>query len=292
VERDAGTVVWETRGSAAWIYLSRPERMNALTPLSVREMWNVLNEVERDPAIRVAVITGRGSSFCAGMEFPEVKATSPVAARRRSREVQSLVNRIAEASLPTIAAVNGLCMGAGMEMCLACDLALAVTGALFGFAEVRLGMIPHGGGTQRLVRLVGVRRAREMVLAGRIIDAETAASWGLVNEVVAPEELETRVGEWVERLAQGARFALYQAKRCLNRSLEMGLDRGQEYEAECFATCFGSGEPAVMAGRFAPAQGGTVAEESAASPSPEEEPTMEGAQEAAGNLLEEDELFE
>jgi enoyl-CoA hydratase len=205
-----------------------------------------------------------------------------------------LTNRIADLSLPTIAAVNGVAMGVGLEICLACDLVVAVTQARFAFPEARLGMIPCGGGTQRLARLVGLRRAREMVFTGRILHSEQAMQWGLVNEVVEAEELAATVEGMAEKLAMGGRMALYQAKRCLNHSLDMDLNRGLEYETECFTTCFASGEPAAGLKSFA----APAAEESAFEP-PEEKPTpeieteedtdKESAEEAAPAVAEADE---
>jgi enoyl-CoA hydratase len=246
------TVTFEKRGAAGWIYLSRPERMNALAPESLRELWTQLGKLESDSSIRVAVFTGRGDkAFCAGMDLAGLENSTPLAARRRSREIQMLTNRIAELSLPTVAAVNGVAMGAGLEICLACDLVAASSNARFAFPEVKLGMIPCGGGTQRLSRLIGLRRARDMVITGRILDADQALQWGLVNEVVQPGELLEWVDGLVEKMAQGGKIALYQAKRCLNHSLDMDLNRGLEYETECFTTCFSSGETARGLKRYA-----------------------------------------
>lgn len=263
-------VVFEKRGRAGWLFLSRPERMNALSSASMRSLWSNLSKVEADPEIRVVVITGQGESFCAGMDMAGMERSTPLAARRRSREVQMLTSRIADLSLPTIAAVNGVAMGAGLEICLACDLVVASTAARFAFPEARLGMIPCGGGTQRLARLVGLRRARDMVLTGRIVGAEQAVEWGLANEAVPGEELVTTVEALAEKLSMGGRVALYQAKRCLNHSLDMDLNRGLEYEAECFTTCFASGEPANGIRRFA-------AEPRKAEPEGEKEPAPDSA---------------
>ena len=264
------TVFFEKKSRTGWIYFSRPERLNALSTESIRAIWTHLARLEADPGIRVLVFTGQGDAFCAGMDMAGLESATPLAARRRSREIQMLTNRIADLSLPTIAAVNGVAMGVGLEICLACDLVVAVTQARFAFPEARLGMIPCGGGTQRLARLVGLRRAREMVFTGRILHSEQAMQWGLVNEVVEAEELAATVEGMAEKLAMGGRMALYQAKRCLNHSLDMDLNRGLEYESECFTTCFASGEPAAGLKSFtAPA-----AEESAPEP-PEEKPTPE-----------------
>lgn len=248
---ERSSIAWEVIDGAGWVYFDRPERLNALRRGSARELWACLNALESRSEVRAVVFTGRGDAFCAGMELGELEGATPLAARRRAREAQMITERIAELSLPTIAAVNGVAMGLGLEICLACDLALATPGARFAFPEIRLGMIPSGGGTQRLARLVGLRRAHEMLLTGRVVDAETAAAWGLVNEVVKEEELIPRVREWVEKVSRGGRTAVYLAKRCLGRSLDLDLHRGMELELESFTTCFASGDPARNMRRFA-----------------------------------------
>ncbi|MBC7231005.1 MAG: enoyl-CoA hydratase/isomerase family protein [Actinobacteria bacterium] len=244
-------IVLEKRPPAGWVILSRPRRMNALSPHSLRALWRALGELEADPEIRALVITGAGEAFCAGMEMSGLEGSDPLAARRRCRELQAVVGRVADSPLPVIAAVNGVAMGAGLELCLACDLALASPRARFGFPEARLGMIPCGGGTQRLVRLVGLRRAEELVLTGRILSAREAAEWGLINGVTGEDALEREADELARRLASCGKLALYQAKRCLRRAPDLPLERGLEHEAECFATCFASGEPAASLRRYA-----------------------------------------
>jgi len=277
------TVVFEKKGRAGWLYFSRPERMNALSSASMRSIWSHLSKVEADPEIRVVIITGRGESFCAGMDMAGMERSTPLAARRRSREVQMLTNRIADLSLPTVAAVNGVAMGVGLEICLACDLVVVSTAARFAFPEARLGMIPCGGGTQRLARLVGLRRARDMIFTGRILGAEQAVEWGLANEAVPGEELVATVDALAEKLSMGGRIALYQAKRCLNHSLDMDLNRGLEYETECFTTCFASGEPAAGLKRFAaePVKAGPEEKETVPDAAPQEGPGTENDEEAA-----------
>jgi len=288
------TVVFEKKGRAGWLYFARPERMNALSSTSTRSMWSHLSRVEADPEIRVVIITGRGDSFCAGMDMAGMERSSPLAARRRSREVQMLTSRIADLSLPTVAAVNGVAMGVGLEICLACDLVVVSSTARFAFPEARLGMIPCGGGTQRLARLVGLRRARDMIFTGRIVGAEQAVEWGLANEVVPGEELTATVEALAEKLSMGGRVALYQAKRCLNHSLDMDLNRGLEYETECFTTCFASGEPAAGLKRFAAEPDRAVEEEkeTAVDATPQEVPEKEDEEEAAPAEAHEEEVTE
>ncbi|RJP27083.1 MAG: enoyl-CoA hydratase/isomerase family protein [Actinobacteria bacterium] len=290
-EREA--VIFEKKGRAGWILFSHPERMNALSPTSMRTVWSHLSRLEADAEVRVLVFTGLGESFCAGMDMAGLESATPLAARRRSRELQMLTNRIADLSLPTIAAVNGVAMGAGLEICLACDLVVASAEARFAFPEARLGMIPCGGGTQRLARLVGLRRARDMIFTGRILGAEQALEWGLANEVVPAEELGAAVETLAEKLSMGGRIALYQAKRCLNHSLDMDLNRGLDYETECFTTCFASGEPAAGLRRFAepsapePAAPEPVERETEPEVEVGENSGMEGAGEAAAEVAEE-----
>ena len=256
------TIEFEKKDSSGWFYFSRPERMNALSPDSIRELWTKMSKLEADPEIKVAVFSGRGEAFCAGMDMAGLERATPLAARRRSREIQMLTNRIADFSMPTIAAVNGVAMGVGLEICLACDMVIASEAARFAFPDVKLGMIPCGGGTQRLARLVGLRRARDMIFTGRILDADLAQRWGLVNEVAGPGELSGKVEDLAERLATGGRIALYQAKRCINHSMDMDMNRGLEYETECFTTCFSSGEPAAALKSYAEADtGGTEGKE-------------------------------
>ncbi len=308
------TIILEKKGDTAWLFFSRPERMNALSAQSMRSVWTHLARLEADPGIRVLVFCGDGEAFCAGMDMAGLENATPLAARRRSREVQMLTNRIAELSLPTIAAVNGVAMGTGLEICLACDLVVASTKARFAFPETRLGMIPCGGGTQRLARLVGLRRARDLVFTGKVLSAEEAVQWGLANEAVTPEELAEKVDGIAEKLAAGGRMAIYQAKRCLNHSLDMDLSRGLEYETECFTTCFASGEPAAGLRRYAspaaeearpeaverqPASGvveGTSPEvetsAGAEEETPPEEPEVDEAAPAAAAAEEDDDIFE
>ncbi|MEW6552731.1 MAG: enoyl-CoA hydratase/isomerase family protein [Actinomycetota bacterium] len=287
---DSDTVLFERRGVAGWIVFSRPERMNALSPQMVRAMWAQLAKVEADPEVRVLVLTGQGDAFCAGMDMAGLEQANAMAARRRSREIQMLTGRIAELSLPTIAAVGGVAMGAGLEICLACDLAVASEGARFAFPEARLGMIPCGGGTQRLARVVGLRRARDMIFSGRILDAALAVEWGLVNEAVSDMELADTVQEMAEKIAAGGRIALYQAKRCINHALDMDLGRGLEYETECFTTCFASGEPAAALRRFTtpgPQEEVTVAEADGPAEAPQpgdESPRAEAEEEGPETL--------
>ncbi len=245
------TIFFEKRGGAGWLYFSHPGRMNALSSQGMRAAWAQLSRVEVDADVRALVFTGHGDAFCAGMDMAGLEQAGPLLARRRAREAQAFTARIAEFPLPTIAAVNGVAMGLGLEICLACDLVVASRTARFAFPEVRLGMIPCGGGTQRLARLVGLRRAREMVFTGMVLDAGRAEEWGLVNLAVDGERLVGAVEEMTERLVMGGRMALYQAKRCLNHSLDMELGRGLDYEAECFTTCFASGEPALSLRRYA-----------------------------------------
>jgi enoyl-CoA hydratase len=218
--------------------------MNTLNQEVMRELWEALNLFETDREVAVVVLTGAGRrAFCAGLELSALLEMGPIAAYHFARRGQSLVNRIEGFYKPTIAAVNGLALGAGMELFLVCDLALAADNAAFGFPEVRLGIIPSWGGVRRLSQIIGKRKAKELVFGGEILKAEQALAIGLVNDLVPLESLPQRVGELAEKIIRGGRIALWEAKKVMDRVSEMSAERALDYEAECFASCFSTAEP-------------------------------------------------
>jgi enoyl-CoA hydratase len=217
--------------------------MNALNQAALQELWQAVSLFEADREVAALCFTGTGSrAFCAGLELGALQDMEPLAAFRLAREGQSLVNRIEGMSKPALAAVNGLALGAGFEMILACDLVAAAPGAAFGFPEVRVGMIPAWGGTRRLAEVVGRRKVKELVYTGELLSAEQALTLGVINAVVPAEELLEKIAAWVEKLSAGGRLALWQAKKVLDREGGMSQERAQDLEAECFATCFSTPE--------------------------------------------------
>ncbi len=282
----------EKRERLGIITLNRPERMNALNAEVMQELWQALSLFEADREVAVLCLTGAGArAFCAGMEAGSLTGTKPLAALRLAKQGQSLVNRLEGLSKPTLAAVNGLALGAGFELVLACDLTAAVPGASFGFPEVRLGMIPAWGGTRRLAEVTGRRKVKELVYLSELLAAEQALELGIINAVVPADELMDKVADWAEKMMAGGRLALWQAKKVLDREGGMSLERAQDFEAECFAVCFTTSEMSERVKAYA--------DRRAAAPSPGERDAGQGGEgedgapeEAAGERSSTDDFFE
>ena len=219
------------------VTLNRYEAMNALNTRMLKELGDTLAELESDDRIRVVIITGV-KNFCAGADVKELKEKHPTEAEVFSRLGHKVFNRIEIMGKPVIATVNGYALGAGCELALACDLRIAGEGAKFGTPEVNLGLIPGFGGTQRLTRLVGIGKAKEMILTGKIIDAKEAESIGLVNRVVKDEELMDKALEIAQVLAQKSPIAIRFAKNLINSNQEM--KRRLDMEIISFSECFAS----------------------------------------------------
>jgi len=202
------TILVERRGAVAIVTINRPEKRNALNIQTRAEGAAVLDELRADDSVRVVVLTGAGDkAFIAGADIAEFAERTAL----QQREVmldRSLFNAIDGFPKPIIAMVNGYCLGGGCEVALACDLRIASDKASFGQPEINLGIIPGGGGTQRLTRLVGEGKAMEMILSGDIINAETALSIGLANHVVPADQLETKTMEIANRMAEKSPIAL------------------------------------------------------------------------------------
>jgi enoyl-CoA hydratase len=216
--------------------LNRPRKLNALS----HELFDALDAAARraaaDRAVRVVVLTGAGPAFCAGADIGMVQEFSDrdlpsEAFRARVRRLQAILDGLEELEKPVIAAINGACVGGGFDLALACDLRIATEEAYFLVPEVRLGLIPDLGGTQRLPRLVGVGRAKEMILTGRRFSAAECLAMGLVNRVVPRQDLEAAVAETAAQLRAGAPRALGAAKRAIDRAWGTDLRAGEDLEA-------------------------------------------------------------
>src|SRR5881227_1987218 len=205
----------ERRGAVAIVTINRPEKRNALNIQTRTEGAAVLDELRADDSVRVVVLTGAGDkAFIAGADIAEFAGRTAI----QQREVmldRSLFNAIDGFPKPIIAMVNGYCLGGGCEVALACDMRVASDKASFGQPEINLGIIPGGGGTQRLTRLVGEGKSIEMILTGEIIDAQSALTIGLVNHVVPADQLETRTMEIANRIAEKSPIALRLAKEAV-----------------------------------------------------------------------------
>ncbi|MDO9535914.1 MAG: enoyl-CoA hydratase-related protein [Bacillota bacterium] len=223
---------YEKEAPLAFITVNRPEVMNALSNALTEEFAQVFAEVEKDEEIRVLIITGAGEkAFMAGADIKEVQERDFILGRKQTKRRQEVFNMLPEMHIPVIAAINGFALGAGLEMAIACTLRIASSNAKMGSPEVNLGIIPGDGATQRLPRLIGFGRAMEMVLTGGMIDAEEAYRIGLVNKVVAPENLMEEVKKMAKVLISKSPLAIQYAKEAVNRSLEVGLYEGMAHES-------------------------------------------------------------
>jgi len=232
------TILVENRGGVAILTINRPDKLNALNSKVHAECVAALDDLRNNAEIRVLVITGAGEkSFVAGADISEFAGKTAITQRNIFYD-RSLFNSIDSFPKPVIAMINGFCLGGGCELALACDIRLASEKARFGQPEINLGIIPGGGGTQRLTRLVGEGKAMEIILAGEMIDALTAFNLGLVNHVFSPEELEAKTLELANKIAEKSPIALQMAKEAVKLASRSNLDEGLRREVDLFAICF------------------------------------------------------
>jgi enoyl-CoA hydratase len=221
----------------ATITFIREKALNALNNETTNELEQVITKIDGDPEVHVVVFKGKGKAFIAGADITEFKERTIAETKRFSQILQKVFNKIEMLPVPVIAAVNGYCLGGGLELAMACDLRIASTNASFGQPEINLGLIPGAGGTQRLPRLVGKTLAKEMIFLGDRIDAERAFNIGLVNKVSSPEEFDAVVEKYAKKLARGPSFAIAQAKEAINRGTEISWLDAIQMEASLFALC-------------------------------------------------------
>ena len=215
------TLMYEKKENIGLLTINRPEKMNAISQELTAELSLLLDEIENDDELRVIVITGAGDkAFMAGADINELVDRDARLGRRVSRERQEIFLRIENLHVPVIAAVNGYALGGGLELALACSIRICSEKAQFGAPEVKLGIIPGDGGTQRLPRLVGQGRAMEMIITGDFIDAQEAYRIGLVNKVFPPEKLKEEAMELAKKIASRPPLAVRYAKEAVNRSQE------------------------------------------------------------------------
>jgi len=232
------TITVEQEGKVAILTINRPDKLNALSSTVHIEGVKALDELRTDETVRVVVITGSGEkSFIAGADISEFEGKTPVTQRATFQE-RTLFNTIDSFPKPVIAMVNGFCLGGGNELALACDLRVCSENARFSQPEINLGIIPGGGGTQRLTRLIGEGRSMEITLTGDMIDAETAYRFGLVNHVHPLADLRTKTLELAAKIAEKAPIALQLAKEAVKFASRSNLDEGLRREVDLFAICF------------------------------------------------------
>ncbi len=226
----------EKKNETGIIILNKPP-MNLLDTKMLNRLDGSLNELENDGKIRVVIITGE-KNFCAGADIKELKEMHPEEALVFSRLGHKVCSHVENLEKPVIAAIKGYAFGGGCELSLACDLRIAGESAKLGLPETNIGLIPGFGGTQRLARLTGIARAKEMILTGRSVDAKEALSIGLVNAVVKDNELMGKAEEAADVLSKKSPLTLKIAKALINKNLD--INKGLEMENVSFSECFAS----------------------------------------------------
>ncbi|RPH95834.1 hypothetical protein EHM69_03330 [candidate division KSB1 bacterium] len=231
----------EYRNPVAVITVNRPRAMNSLTVATLHEFNSLLDELTSHSDIRAVVLTGAGEkAFVAGADIAEIRDLGMLSGKEFAARGLALFSRIEKLRIPVIAAVNGYALGGGCELAMACHLRIVSENAKFAQPEINLGLIPGYGGTQRLPRLIGRARALDLLLTGRMIPAEEALQWGLVNAVVPQSELMTIALKLAADLAGKPRKAVEAILEAVDSGLQIGLDRGLQVEENLFSFCCGT----------------------------------------------------
>ena len=228
-------LIYQREDAVAVLQLNRLAKKNSLNGALRKELEHALGEIKEDKGVKAVVLTGGDAVFCAGADIAEIVETnSAECAYQHAREFQLLFDRVEGLPQPVTAAVAGYALGGGCELALACDFRIASEGTRFGLPEIKIGAFPGGGGTQRLPRLIGAAKAKEMILTGDSITAEEALAVGLVLRVVPKQKLLEEAKTFAAKLAALPRLALEASKMLINRGLEIDLASGLEMEARCF----------------------------------------------------------
>src|SRR6059036_2378292 len=234
-------VLYEKKGAIAYVTLNRPKVLNALNRRTWEDLRTAFEDARDDDEVRGVILAGAGDkAFIAGADINELAHLTAVEGEESSSFGQAVLDLIENLGKPVIAAVNGFALGGGCETAMACTIRIAAENAKFGQPEVKLGVIPGGGGTQRLPRLVGKGRALQLILSGKIITAQEAYRIGLVNEVVPAAELITRAEAILKQIFANAPLAVKYALEAVNKGLETSQTEGLSLEASLFGLCAGT----------------------------------------------------
>jgi len=234
-------VLYEKRGAIAYVTLNRPKVLNALKQAVFAELKSAFEDARNDASIRGVILTGSGDkAFAAGADIAEMSNYTGIEAGEATRRAQEVTEVIENLGKPVIAAVNGFALGGGCELSMACTIRLAVEGAKFGQPEVKIGIMPGAGGTQRLPRLVGKGRALQLILTGEVISAQEAYRIGLVNEIVPSSNLIPRAEAILNQIISNAPLGVKFSIEAVNKGLEASVSEGLLLEASLFAVCAGS----------------------------------------------------
>ncbi len=232
-------VLTEVQDRIAVVTINRPDKLNALNRAVIGSLANILRNFGSDPAVGVVILTGAGEkAFVAGADIAEMAGLTPEAARAFAREGQEIGELMDSIGKPVIAAVNGFALGGGCELAMCCHMRVASPKARFGQPEVQLGLIPGFGGTQRLTRLVGEGRALEMVTSGRMVDAETALAWGLVNRIASERSVLDEAKALASEILQKSPIAVRFAIEAIRTGAQMPLEEALQFEAALFGLVF------------------------------------------------------
>lgn len=232
-------IIYEKENRIGLITLNRPKSLNSISSELISDLVDVFDKINTDDNISVVIITGNEKAFAAGADIKEVsQLNTPVKAHKFVQHIQSAYDMMERFPKPVIAAVGGLALGGGCEMCMACDIRIAAENAIFGQPEIKIGVIPGAGGTQRLPRLVGIGRAKEMLYSGDPIDAAEAYRIGLVNKIVPSGSLMDEAKKMAEKFCKQPGYALNITKIVVNDGINMDLRTANAYEARCFEQLF------------------------------------------------------
>jgi enoyl-CoA hydratase len=234
-------VLYEKRGAIAYVTINRPKVLNALNTSTWQDLRTAFEDALNDAAVRGVILTGAGDkAFVAGADIGELSHMSAIEAERSSRSGQEVLDLVENLGKPVVAAINGFALGGGCETAMACSIRIAVEHAKFGQPEVKLGLLPGGGGTQRLPRLVGKGRALQLILSGEIISAQEAWRIGLVNEVVPAADLIPRAEAILMMITSNAPVGIRLSLEAVNKGLDTSQSEGFALEASYFGLCAGT----------------------------------------------------
>jgi enoyl-CoA hydratase len=234
------TILYEIKEGVCTIAINRPEFLNALNNQVLIELLTAIHQMEKDDAVKVVILTGEGRAFVAGADIEFMKNLSTKEGLAFADLGHNVICSLEGLNKPVIAAVNGFALGGGLELAMGCDFIYASVKAKFGQPESGLGIIPGFGGTQRLARLVGINKARELIFTGEIIKAEEARRIGIVSEIFDPETLMEKVNEKAALLTSKGLLAIASVKRIMNKGVDLSLDAALELEKQAFSALFGS----------------------------------------------------
>lgn len=236
------TILVEIEEGIATVTLNRPEVLNALNSQVFNELAAAARKLGEDEGVRAVIITGGEKVFAAGADIKQMVSLSAVEVAKGIRPSKIAFNLIENMPKPVIAAIAGYALGGGCELTLATDVRIAADNAQFGLPEIKLGILPGGGGTQRLPRLIGAGKAKELIFSGDIIKAEEALRIGLVNKVVPAAQLMAEAKKMAGKFISKGAVALQLAKSCINEGLQVDLETGLQYEHKCFSLLFATAD--------------------------------------------------